>query len=353
MSKTQIKKEQLEIKIIKERISKKLERLNKTLKRFEIEYMPKFETFLEEVRVMETYQKMPQQSKALWVILSEAIYFWPQSDKEWLQVPHSFPLLLNCYLWKAVEWIIYEILNGRYFEAMRDIRFLFEGTIWGLILEEVIESKVYERYKTLSDIDFKLGIIEIWEECKYGKHSIKPDMKEEEKKERLEKSINRFIRKLKYKSLSEKVKEDYFNILLDSRLWLSTFSAINIMVEKLEKEFSFKGSKKILIKLHNTWKVLSSYTHFPGVFFHKIRRDVKYVFLEKFNKELFKDAFESFFTTLDLLYAVSLWRWPSEKKKQQIKEALKFWGKNFGKNFSEQYFEITNSIFKKYAKVQS
>jgi len=59
-------------------------------------------------------------------------------------------------------WTMYEILNGKYFEAFRDIRFIFETSILSVMMEDVIEKSIYQKCETLSNFHLKVTIFKLW-----------------------------------------------------------------------------------------------------------------------------------------------------------------------------------------------
>ena len=118
-----------------------------------------YENLLKDVR-KETYEKFPEEAGALIKFLDNWIELIPSGKDEWMQHIHSIPGVLLFHSWKMANWIGYEILNGKYFEAFKNIRFIFEASVLSVIMEDAIERQVYEKWETLSSLDLKAEILQ-------------------------------------------------------------------------------------------------------------------------------------------------------------------------------------------------
>jgi hypothetical protein len=303
-------------------------------------YLQEYEKFLKEVR-KDTFKNFLQESNALLVPISDSIEFYSGEKKEWSQVPHSFILILKNYLWKLTNWISYEILHGKYFEAMRDTRFLFEGSIYGMVMEDAIEKVIYEKYGGLSRMELKLEIIDLWKRVK-NKGVYKKEGVFNKRKEKIKSIVHEYFRGKQLRKMSpEEVLEyieDYSIILADRRLGLS-------IPELIEREIGKKNFLEYITseekeKFKGIWRSLCEYTHFPGIFFHKlVEEGPALIFVEIFNKNLFEECVRNYLTTLDLFYSVALWRWPDRKTIKRLKNIDKFWKRNLKKIYT-QYFTL-------------
>jgi len=314
-------------------------------------YFREYEKFLKEVR-QEILDSYPKESDSLLAPIADSIEFYSREEKEWQQTPHSLVLILKNYLWKLTNWISYEILHGKYFEAMRDTRFLFEGSIWGMILEDAIEKVIYQKEKVLSKINLKLEIMELWETAKQKKiYKIKELEKRKEKAKKIVKEYFQQLAKQKrLRSISnlekEKYIENYSLILADERLGFS----IRALIDKEIRSFLEPLNEKEKEKFKKVWVSLCKYAHFPGNFFHKLVNEApQLIFVEAFNKNLFQECVNNYLITLDLFYSVALWRWPSEKAIKRLKEIDNFWRKNLNHIYN-RYFTLFPKMIKLYEK---
>lgn len=69
--------------------------------------------------------------------------------------------------------------------------------------------------------------------------------------------------------------------------------------------------------LKDAWKFLNRHTHFTYSILETILSDPFFVFIEKFDKNLFEKCFYTYFKTIDLFYSVLCWRF------LQIREKIK------------------------------
>lgn len=312
-------------------------------------YFQKYTKWLKEVRE-EAFNIFPSKSEAIILPISDSIEFYPHGKIEWEQAPHSFLGILRNFLWKITNWISFEILVGKYFEAMRDIRFLFEWSILGMAMEDAIETKMWEKYENLSEIGLKLDILRIWQFIPFKRRRLVKD-----KNKRLKiiiKAIERYLQELekekKLKKLSEQERNEiiklYAEIFSDERWW--NYSSIpNLIDSYLDKEDFLRANKKQRAKLKNTWHILCNYSHFPGSILEHLVDDVDFIFLEKINKNLFKKCFNVYFITLDLCYASILWRFPISQTIDRVRNLVNLWKKDFNINFP-----LTKKLLKKYEK---
>jgi hypothetical protein len=300
------------------------------------EYLKKYEKWLKEIR-QESFEKFPHKANIVMLPISNSIEFYPREKIEWDQSPHSFLGILRNYLWKSTNWIGYEILNGKYFEAIRDIRFLFEWSILGISIEDAIERKIFEKYGGLSEMGLKLDIVKIWKTIPYYQKKKLKNRKDRFKAilKAIEKYFQILTQKGKLKEMDESKKKeyikDYASILSDERWWDYPISRL-IKEELAKKKFLFANYYQRK-KLQKTWKELCEYSHFPGAFLEEIVKDPAFVFVEKTNRGLFKKCIELYLNTLDLCYAAILWRWPIKKTRDRIENLVNLWKRELNINF--------------------
>jgi len=300
---------------------------------FERDYLRQYQNFLREVRV-ETFHSFPKEYKGIIECVNDSIDFFPKGDQEWDQAIHSLSGILRCYLWKLTNWIAYEILNGKYFEASRNLRFLLEGSIWSIFMEDAIEDVIFKRTGGLSELGLKNEIIHLWKKAR--KENIYKEKNQGKRKHKAEKIVRDFFReKSQTKSLrnmtaAEQTEyiQDYALILSNKRLGYS----IRRLIDELKEGF-LPINPQYRKRLKDTWANLCESAHFPGFFFEEISKDVDFIFVEKLSKHLFTQCFRNYLTTLDLFYSVVLWRWEFPQTVHRIKRIVKFWQRNLKVSF--------------------
>ena len=286
-------------------------------------YYELYGSMLREVRE-ETCRKFPKETEMLVEFIDNWIELLPRSEQLSHEAINSLSGVLLFYLWKLSNWITYEILSGKYFEAIRNLRFLFEGSIYAVVIEDAIERKVYEKWGTLSRISLKTEIFKLWDECKQ-KH-VKAGKSIDINK--VGKIVASFINK--HADLPEHEKKEYLEvytqILSDERLYLPVSKMIDEALKLLGLNETFGD------KLREVWRELSSHLHFSYAFLEIILESLELLSLEVINPELFKKSVNLYFATLDLYYATLAWRFPTLR--EAIKGVVKWWKENFGKTFS-------------------
>ncbi|TDA37645.1 MAG: hypothetical protein DSO07_12350 [Thermoproteota archaeon] len=278
-------------------------------------YIKIYENYLKEVRE-ETYKKFPEETAIIIEIINNWIDIIPRKEEDYEDYIHSFQGVLLFYLWKISNWIGYEILNGKYFEALRNCRFLFEASILSIIMEDAIESKVYEKWKSLSHFGLKCEILRLWEELR-DKHIYK----EEDKTDVIRKLVEEYLER---SNLPEEEKKEYIevycSILSDERLGYN----IPKMIEESKEFLPIEDKEK---SLKDTWRALNKYAHFTYTFCDKVLERPDLVFIESMDEKLFKECFDIYFNTIDLFYCILCWRF--QRVKEKMKEVIDWWNKNF------------------------
>jgi len=280
-------------------------------------YIETYQNYLSEV-IKETHKKFHEESGIIIKFIHNWMDIIPVKEKEkWEEYIHSFQGVLLFYLWKISNWIGYEILSEKYFEAFRDCRFVFEASVLSVIMENAIESRVYKKWKSLSSFDLKCEILRLWEELRDEGVYRKKD-----KVDRIRERVKEHIGKL---NLSEEEKKDYlevyYSILCDERLGYS----IPKMIEECKKILPIEDKEQLL---KDTWKMLNKYTHFTNTFCDIVLDNPDFVFVETMNENLFKECFRAYFNTMDLFYCILCWRFPKVKERMRDK-IIDWWNKNF------------------------
>ena len=278
-------------------------------------YIETYQNYLSEVR-KEIHKNFPEETNMIIEFINNWIDIIPVKEG-WEEYIHSLQGVLLFHLWKILNWIGYEVLSGKYFEAFRDCRFVFEASILSVIMEDAIESRVYEKWKSLSSFDLKCEILRLWEELRDEGVYRKKD-----KVDRIRERVKEHIGK---SNLSEEEKKDYlevyYSILCDERLGYS----IPKMIEECKKILPIEDKEQLL---KDTWKMLNKYTHFTNTFCDIVLDNPDFVFVETMNENLFKECFRAYFNTMDLFYCILCWRFPKVKERMRDK-IIDWWNKNF------------------------
>jgi len=288
-------------------------------------YIETYQNYLSEVR-KEIHKNFPEETNMIIEFINNWIDIIPVKEG-WEEYIHSLQGVLLFHLWKILNWIGYEVLSGKYFEAFRDCRFVFEASILSVIMEDAIESRVYEKWKNLSPFDLKCEILRLWEALR-----DKGIYRKEDKTNRIRKLVEEHISK---SNLSEEEKKEYLelycSILCDERLKYN----IPKMIEECKRFLPIEDKEQLL---KDTWKILNKYTHFTNTFCDIVLDDPDFVFIETMNENLFKECFRAYFNTMDLFYCILCWRFPKVKEEMKDK-VIDWWNKNFS-----LHLELTEGI---------
>jgi hypothetical protein len=279
--------------------------------------------YLHEV-INETYDYSQEGVWTLFEFIDNWIDLVPREKEHFLEAANSLSGIILLNSWKLTNWISYEVLCGKYFEAIRNLRFIFEGCIYAVVIEDLIESKIWEKWRSLSSISLKAEIFKLLEECKSRK--VYNKRKKMVKVNKVEKIVRKLIEDA---DLPPEEKADYIEvyvkILSQSELYLPMKAMIGKYCYLLEIE---KDEQNLI----NLWHELSCYQHFSYPYLTAAYENPELIFLEVFNENLFKLCLELYFKTVDVLYAAIAWRFP--KLREMIKKINDWWEEKFSKSFT-------------------
>jgi hypothetical protein len=242
------------------------------------------------------------------------------------EITNSISAIFLFYSFKQLRWVIHEILSGAYFEAIRNLRFIFETVVWAHFLDEWIDGKTKECLKAGvgAEMSLKYEILELKDDIYDAKGYRK---KKNERELIIKETVGKFIEKHAQDFTNEgkeKYKELYFETLKNLGIG---FSGKNGLIAKLPLE---EGDKEKLDKLYSE---LSKYTH-PS---HRILKpfyevDPGLIFTFGFEQKLFNDCFKFLGKVMDLSYAVLYIHF--ERLREGIKEKIvAFCRTNFNMEF--------------------
>lgn len=279
---------------------------------------------LAELTRKETCAKHPHETDMLF----ELVHNWPDFVKllnqKLAEMSNSLSGIILVNSWRLTNQITFDILSGKYFEAIRNLRFIFEGSVYAVVVEEAIEDRVFERWETLSKLDLKAEIFELWEECRRRRVYEKGKMDGEKVKHIVTDYVTTRIDASK-KAREQEYTGIYTEILCDERLYLS----IDKMLRKCAGFLRLDDSD--VAKLQKLWHELSRYQHFSYPYLKAVIDDSELVLVEKLNDDLLKHSLSFYFDTLDFFYAVLAWRF--EYLRKEITKMCEWWRTNFNRAF--------------------
>jgi len=286
------------------------------------------DTYIGELRKLydkvlkETYRKSVRETRILFEILNnwiDASILFKEYKLE--EVIHNISGIVFIYLWRAGNWILYEILTGHYFEAFRDIRFLFEGSLLAVHYNYFIDKKIYEKWGSLAKLSLKAEIVELLEKMREEVRQLYKEKKLEDIKSLVRKKVEKFIADLNLaEDKKKKYVELYYEILMQPELYWS--------VGKIIHEYSkiWNLDKKNESSLKATWGKLSLYTHFSREFFNLTLNRPQEIWIEHYNKNLLKKCCKLYITTVDLFISTLAVAYP--KLKDSLRNIVKWWEEN-------------------------
>ena len=280
---------------------------------------------LAELTRKETFAKHPYESDMLFEFVDNWPDFARLLNQRLAEISNSLSGIILVNSWRLTNWISFDILSGKYFEAIRNLRFIFEGSVYAVVVEEAIEDRVFERWETLSKLDLKAEIFELWEECRRRRVYEKGKVDGEKVKHIVTDYVTTRI------DASRKEREQeyigiYTAILCDERLYLS----IDNMLRKCAGFLRLDDSD--VAKLQKLWHEVSRYQHFSYPYLKAVIDDPELVLVEKLNDDLLKHSLSFYFDTLDFFYAVLAWRF--EYLRREITKMCEWWRTNFNRTFA-------------------
>jgi len=263
----------------------------------------------------ETYMKSKKEASSLFNVLSSWIDVDLFKKYKLEEIAHSVQGVLFSYFWRAASWIIYEIVTGHYFEALRDLRFLFEASLLALQYDRLIDNRLYEKWGYLGRFELKAEIVELAEKLRNKVKSLK-STSPEELKHVIEDEVGAFVSE---SSIDQQEKEWYIkaysDILSQPMFYWSIYKIISQFVRKWNLEEYESDLKR-------AWSVLSLYTHFSRKFFEWVLESGPHeLFIEHYNEHLFRTCYSIFITTIDVFFSTLLVRYP--KLQNSLREIIR------------------------------
>jgi hypothetical protein len=249
-------------------------------------------------------------------------------------------MLLNS--WRLSKTITCEILSGEYFEAIRNLRFIFEGTAHAILLEEVVGSLPEEDQIALTPLPVKAIMLQTWEECKRKKVTEASSETREIEAIVLEALSNRTA--LVSFNEAPKLVHPLTKMLSDKRIYASTTRMLELSGDTLQLPIEDVQALKQL------WRDLSDYQHFSYPYVETIIRHPEICFKEKLDDTLFKRSLNFYQKVMDYFYATLAWRFKDLETK--VKEICENWENQFKTKFSLTLEVLNNGLINNRRKLE-
>jgi hypothetical protein len=283
-------------------------------------YIEMFHSLYDEL-IEETFQKSEKETKILFEIINnwiDAADLFKEYKLE--EVIHSIPGIIFIYLWRAGNWISYEILTGHYFDAFKDVRFLFEGSLLAINYDYFIDKKIYEKWGSFAELSLKAEIVELAERLR---EKVKRS-KEKENPESLKLLVRKDVLKLVNKSkLTDEKKKKYIDLYCEILAQPELYWSVGKIIKEYASDWKLGNHAKIL---ESTWGKLSLYTHFSRAFFDLALERPEEVWIEHYNKELLEKCCEFYITTIDLFLSTLVISFP--KISSSLSKITRWWDEN-------------------------
>jgi len=186
------------------------------------------------------------------------------------------------HFWRTYWWIFFEILSGAYFEALRDLRFVFESALRTVHYDFYIDSIVLEKHDRLSHLSFKVFMLDIIERFMNRIRAKYEDLHDEELRREAEEFVEEILDELKsVEGDLEEVKAVTCEILSQEDLYVGTSKLIDLICREMNL------GKKVKRYLMSIWGELSSYVHFSSRFVRRVLESDMQLVMLCFDEELF------------------------------------------------------------------
>ncbi len=285
--------------------------------------------------IRETDQKSPKEVRALIEVLDNLIELYPFKKYSVKEVIHNISGLILTYQWRAMSWIIYEIITGHYFEALRDIRFLFESSLLALHYDYFIDRKIYETSNTLATIGLKAEIIELVEGLREKVRQLREEKTSVDLKQLVRPSVKNFVKRSK---IPEERKQEYLKLYTELLAQPELYWSVSKIIRHYAMATELKEHEQYL---QNAWAELSVYTHFSKRFFETALEKPEEIWIETYDEELLQKCTKLFIRTFDLFMSTFVLSFP--KMKESAQEIVEWWDKNI----EGEKLQITRALLTK------
>jgi len=275
--------------------------------------------------IKESYQESREEVRMLFEVLNNWIdaahpLFKRVKLKEAI---NRISCVILAHLWRLSNWIIYEILTGHYFEALRDIRFLFESSLLAWHYDSLIDRKVCEKWGAPAKISLKAEIIELAERLRHAARQKRQKVESHHFRRVVERHVRRFVEK---SDLTEDEKRRHIELYCEILTQPELYWSISKIIDEFAKSFNLEGELERALK--SAWGELSAYTHFSRKFFNVLLNSPEEIWIEYYDEELLRKCCRLLVTTTDLFLSVLVIQFPMLE--DPIRERIvDWWDKNF------------------------
>lgn len=277
-------------------------------------YFEEYDANKLEVR-KKTFEKYQAEARMLCGFIDNWFKLIPKEN--WFsEAADSLPGIMLLNSWKLANTVTCEILSGEYFEAIRNLRFIFEGIVQAVFIENVVANLPHEEQQDLAPLPAKVRMFQLWEECKRKKGNT-----ENPETDKIEGTVLQYMSKhteLHKVDETARMTNTLAKLLSDERLYVSTTKMVELCAETLHLDsYDVQTLKKL-------WRDLSSYQHFSHTYLETIIMRPHLCFWEKLDDNLFRQSFNFYFNVMDYFYATLTWRFEDLRTRiREICESLK------------------------------
>jgi hypothetical protein len=271
------------------------------------DYFQTYDTDKLEVR-KRTSEKYQNETRMLCAFIDNWFKLIPRGEL-FSEAVDSLPGIMLINSWKLANTVTCEILSGEYFEATRNLRFIFEGIIHALLIQNTIQSLPHEDQEIITPLPAKVHILKVWEEIKNKRNRT------ENPETRVEGVVLQYINEhTELHKVDEvaRMTNTLTKLLSDERIYRTTTKMLEACGETLQLgRYDVQTLKKL-------WRDLSAYQHFSHTYIETIIRRPDLCFWEKLDDKLFQQTFDFYFSVMDYFYATLAWQF--KELRDKIKE---------------------------------
>lgn len=204
-------------------------------------------------------------------------------------------------LGKQLQWVIFAVISGAYFQVLQTLRFVFESIINAHFIDEWFDREIVlrESDKLGASIDLKLEILQLIDE-KRDTSRKKDFSKEDTQKafaviEKFFESVPKTDRNRYLKNLYEEVIQEYYQKL-------KNIGGRKGLIAQLPDHTFSRSNKEALIDLYGH---LSKYSHLTSHVLKFIIDDPSQIFTPSFNDGLFNECIQLLTSVMDVFIAMA------------------------------------------------
>jgi hypothetical protein len=219
------------------------------------------------------------------------------------EITNSISAIWLFELGKELQWIIFALLSGFYFEVLRTLRFVFESTVRAHFLDEWLDKEVTERgmAEQGASINLKLEILHLMD--KLRDVSREKDFMEGNSQNIFDEVIDEFFDSCSPTRHNKQLKTLYKGIISKYKKQLTPFGGKRGLISQLPENIFSKSDKN---DLNNFYGLLSKYSHLSSYVLDFFLDDPSQIFTPSFNDELFDKCTQLLTSVMDVFLTIVL-----------------------------------------------